>query len=289
MTKGTLYICATPIGNLEDVSYRLKRVLSEVDMIAAEDTRRTLKLLNHLGIKKPLFSCHRYNENERAQKILSILEQGKNVALVSDAGMPCISDPGEAVVRLAVASGCSILAVPGPSAALTALALSCLDTSSFVFTGFLPREGRKRREAIAALSNETRTSILYEAPHRLLETLQDLQQALGDRKISISRELTKLHEETFRGTLSSAIEHFQGGVRGEIAIVLEGIHIQKEKREALPGELEENLKKWLAQGMTKKAAAKKAADVFSISKGEAYMAATKLNRNTGATQGSETI
>jgi 16S rRNA (cytidine1402-2'-O)-methyltransferase len=280
MNKGTLTLCATPIGNLGDVTDRLRKALSEADVIAAEDTRRTLGLLSHLGIKKSIFSCHRHNEDERARQIADMLLQGKNVALVSDAGMPCISDPGEAVVKMALSAGCAVEAIPGPSAALTALALSGLDTTSFTFIGFLPRDGKTRKKALGELAGMQRTAILYEAPHRLGRTLDDLIQTAGERRVSISRELTKVHEETFRGTLSEAAAHFSEGARGEITLVLEGAGPPtRVKAEPKDGELERRLEEWIAQGLTKGEAAKMAAEAFSISRNEAYLASTKLGLN----------
>lgn len=277
--RGTLYLCATPIGNLEDVTLRLIRTLSEADIIAAEDTRRTLQLLNHLNIKKPIISCHEHNEAARSEEIIRLLSEGKSVALVSDAGMPCISDPGEKVVARTIECGFTVTAIPGPSAALTALSLSGLPTDTFIFEGFLPREGKDRKQAISRFKTETRTVILYESPYRLVRTLSHLLEELGERKSAVCRELTKMHEEVFRGTLAEAIEHFSAGeVKGEIAIVLEGAALPEKTIQPDPEELDRLLSELLGQGVKMKEAAKIAAERLGVSRNTAYSTALLLSK-----------
>jgi 16S rRNA (cytidine1402-2'-O)-methyltransferase len=220
---GTLYLVGTPIGNLGDISPRALETLERVDFIAAEDTRVTLKLLNHFGIKKPLICYFEHNRAEMGEKLLSRLLAGENCALVTDAGMPAISDPGEDIVRQCAANGVPVVAVPGPSALVTALSLSGLPTQRFCFEGFLSVSGKSRREHLDSLRGETRTMIFYEAPHKLLRTLEDMLACFGDRDIALCRELTKLHEEVFRTTLRSAVRHYaQEPPRGEVVLVTRG-------------------------------------------------------------------
>lgn len=227
---GELFLVATPIGNLEDISARALRVLNEVDMIAAEDTRQTKKLLAYFKISKPLMSLYKENERYKTEKIITLLAAGRKIALVSDAGMPGISDPGSYLVKEVVEKGFQVVPIPGPSALLLALAASALPTGRFVFEGFLARKGRKRKEELAALAQEPRTIILYEAPHRIRETLQDLQEHLGsDRQITIARELTKVYEEFWRGTISQALTEWkEREIKGEFTLVIQG------KAEVLP-------------------------------------------------------
>ena len=206
MANGTLYICPTPIGNLEDITIRTLNVLNKVDLIAAEDTRHTIKLLNHYEIKKPLTSYHEHNKWEKGKFLLEKLEAGENIALVSDAGMPGISDPGEDLIREAILKKIEVIVLPGSTASITALLLSGFPTGKFVFEGFLPSNKKDRKKELERLKNEERTIILYEAPHRLMDLLKDMCEVLGNRRISISRELTKIHEETFRGTIEEGIE-----------------------------------------------------------------------------------
>ncbi|MEW6541682.1 MAG: 16S rRNA (cytidine(1402)-2'-O)-methyltransferase [Bacillota bacterium] len=218
---GTLYLCGTPIGNLEDVTLRMLRVLGEADLIAAEDTRHTRKLLGRYGIKTPLTSFHAHNRVRKTPELLERLRAGASVALVSDAGMPGISDPGAELVAEAARAGFNVVPVPGPSAVLTALVVSGLRTDRFVFEGFLPRRGRKR--ALEGLRGERRTVVLFEAPTRLHATLEDILEVLGNRMVVVARELTKQHEEVFRGTVIEAREHFTAHPpRGEFTLVLEG-------------------------------------------------------------------
>jgi len=221
---GTLYLCATPIGNLSDMSERFIRTLNEVDLIAAEDTRVTIKLLNHLNIKKQLTSYHEHNKVEKGKQLVSLLLEGKNIALVSDAGTPAISDPGEDLVKLCIENDINVTSIPGCVAAINALILSGLSTKRFSFEGFLSVNKRHRKEHLKSLENDTHTMIFYEAPHKLLYTLSDMVEFFGgNRKIALVRELTKLHEEVIRTTLSGAIEHFScDKPRGEFVIIVEG-------------------------------------------------------------------
>jgi len=262
---GTLYLCPTPIGNLEDITLRVLRVLSEVDLIAAEDTRQTLKLLNHYEIKKSLVSYHEHNKVTMGPKLIEKLKSGKSIALVTDAGTPSISDPGEELVRLCIHEGIKIVPLPGPTAAITALIASGLDASSFVFEGFLPKKSKERREKLERISREERTTILYESPHRLKETLKELKEYIGERKVVVARELTKIHEEFIRGTVEEVLEKLGEEVKGEIVIVIEGAKISPLQKD--PKEL---LDKYLKLGMDKKEAVKKVAEELKVSKREVY-------------------
>ena len=205
---GILYLVATPIGNLEDMTFRAVRTLSEVDLIAAEDTRNSIKLLNHFEIKTPMTSYHEYNKIEKAYKLVEKLQEGKNIALITDAGTPGISDPGEELVRICYENGIEVTSLPGPAACITALTISGLATRRFCFEAFLPTDKKEHQRVLAELQNETRTIVLYEAPHHLLRTLTELYEALGDRKASICRELTKKYETAFRTTLSQAVAYY---------------------------------------------------------------------------------
>jgi 16S rRNA (cytidine1402-2'-O)-methyltransferase len=221
--QGILYLCATPIGNLEDVTLRVIRVLKEADLIAAEDTRRTRKLLTFYDIHTRITSYHEHNEQKKGKYLLDLLLAGKQVALVTDAGMPGISDPGEKLVLLAIEHGVTVVPVPGPNAALAALVVSGLNATRFCFEGFLPAASRSRRERATALKSEERTLLFYEAPHRLQRTLSDLLDCLGDRQVAVARELTKLHEDVWRGRLSKALEYFkEQAPLGEFTLVVEG-------------------------------------------------------------------
>lgn len=221
---GRLYVVGTPIGNLEDMSVRAVRTLGEVDFIAAEDTRVTLKLLNHFEIKKPMVSYHEHNAREKGGEILTRLLAGESCAIVTDAGMPCISDPGEDLVRLCAQNGIDTKVIPGPSAAISALALSGLDTSKFVFEGFLNPQKNTRLERLEELRREKRTIIFYEAPHKLCDTLRAMYQVLGNRRITLARELTKIYEEVIRTTLSQAVELYEEKApKGEFVLVVEGM------------------------------------------------------------------
>ncbi|MEW6192988.1 MAG: 16S rRNA (cytidine(1402)-2'-O)-methyltransferase [Bacillota bacterium] len=269
--KGILYFCPTPIGNLEDITLRVLRTLREVDLVAAEDTRHTRKLLAHYGISKPLLSYYSHNQEQRGKEILARLLQGESVALVSDAGTPGISDPGALLVREAVAQGIQVAALPGPSAILPALVVSGLDTSRYVFEGFLP--AKHRRRALERLARETRTIVFFEAPHRLLATLKDILTVLGDRQVAVARELTKVHEEVFRGLVSEALEYFsEKRPRGEITVVLAGREPAKEVKEPVPGEAEvvSLVQELTAAGMQRRAAIKETARRFGMPSRRVY-------------------
>lgn len=269
-TRGKLYLCATPIGNLEDVSIRLLKTLRRVDMIACEDTRHTLKLLNRYKIRKPLQSYHRHSGRGKENWIIEQLRQGKHIALVSDAGMPGISDPGQELVQKAIAAGLDIEVLPGPSAVIAALAVSGLDTSSFVFAGFLPAQRSQRCALLTRLAEEPRTVVVYEAPHRLLKTLEDMEEVLGsDRELAIVRELTKVYEEVKRGQVGVLRQYFTANApRGEICIVIGTRRYSTPEidMESIAGEVEE----LIARGIEKKEAFKIKAREYNISKSSVY-------------------
>ncbi|MHB1316119.1 MAG: 16S rRNA (cytidine(1402)-2'-O)-methyltransferase [Christensenellales bacterium] len=273
--NGTLYVCATPIGNLEDITLRAIRILREADVIAAEDTRHTVKLLNHLGIKKPMISYHEHNERERTDEILALLAQGKDVALVSDAGLPGISDPGQVVIAAAIENNCNITVLPGANAALCALVLSGLDSARFVFEGFLPVAAKERKERLQALKSESRTVVFYEAPHRIGKTLRELADCFGDRQGAIVREISKIHEETLRMTLEKLAElYVEKEAKGEFVLVVEGAGENKEP----PTDMEDArnvVKGFLACGMSKKDAVKETARILHISRNELYNAVAR--------------
>lgn len=272
---GTLYLCATPIGNLEDITLRVIRTLKEVDLIAAEDTRNTIKLLNHFEIKTPMTSYHEYNKIEKAAFLIKKIEEGTNIALVTDAGTPGISDPGEEIVRQAHAAGICVTSLPGACACITALTLSGLPTRRFSFEAFLPHDKKERLAVLNSLKTETRTIILYEAPHHLKATLNELYDALGERNITLCRELTKLHETIEPFTLSSAIDYYrQKEPKGEYVLVIEGI-AQKEldAREFAKWEnlsISEHLNIYLEKGLNKKEAMKEVAKDRGVPKREIY-------------------
>ena len=268
--SGTLYLVGTPIGNLGDISPRAAKTLAEVDFIAAEDTRVTLRLLNHLGIKKPLISYNEYNKTQRGEQILARLLGGEDCALCSDAGMPCVSDPGVEIIRLLAQNGVTALAVPGPTAAMSALALSGLCAGRFVFEGFLSVKKGSREKHLSSLKNEERTLIFYEAPHKLTATILDLRRVLGNRRVAVCRELTKLHEEVLHTTLEDAAAHYtENAPRGEFVLVIEGAPSPPPK--ALP--LEESLalvRELCVQGLSLSDAAREAAKRTGRQKGELY-------------------
>lgn len=274
---GTLYLCGTPIGNLEDMTFRAVRVLQEADLIAAEDTRNSIRLLNHFNIHVPMTSYHEYNKYEKGQVLVNRLLEGKNVVLITDAGMPGISDPGEELVRMCRDAGITVTAVPGACACVTALALSGRPTRRFAFEGFLPADKKERRKTLCGLPDETRTMILYEAPHRLKKTLSELLEALGDRRLSICRELTKRYEDIWEGTLSEACTYYDSQEpRGEYVLVLEGrsgremeIERQQDFRK-MP--VEAHVKLYEDQGMDRKTAMKQAAKDRGMTKREVYQA-----------------
>jgi 16S rRNA (cytidine1402-2'-O)-methyltransferase len=267
---GKLYLVATPIGNLGDISKRAAETLRSVDFIAAEDTRVTIKLLNHLNLRKPLISYYKYNQREQAELILPRLLAGESGALVTDAGMPAISDPGEDLVRLCVEKGIEAVPIPGPCALVTALAVSGLPTQRFCFEGFLAVSGKTRREHLAALRDERRTIVLYEAPHKLLKTLADLLEALGDREVSVCRELTKLHEEMIRTPLTGALRHFtENAPRGEFVLVIRGAEGPERKEASLPDALA-LVEKYRAEGRPLREAARLDAADTGYGKNELY-------------------
>lgn len=274
-STGKLYLVPTPIGNLKDITLRALEVLRSVDVIAAEDTRQTLKLLNHYEIKKALVSYHKFNENSKGEDIVSMLIEGKQVAVVSDAGTPGISDPGSVIVTKCIEKGIAFEVLPGATAVTTALVYSGLDTTKFMFKGFIPRENKEKNPFIEEIKGSKETLIFYEAPHRLRETLGFLMEKLGDRPMAICRELTKLHEEILRLNISEAIEHYQRvEPRGEYVLVVQGKsqeEIVKEKRAAWENlSIEEHIKKYIAEGMDKKDAIKKVAKDRELSKSEVY-------------------
>lgn len=273
--QGMLYLCATPIGNLEDMTLRVLRTLKEVDLIAAEDTRNTIKLLNHFEIKTPMTSYHEYNKIEKAYELIDQMKEGKRVALVTDAGTPGISDPGEELVRLCYQQGIQVTSLPGASACITALTLSGLSTRRFCFEAFLPADKKERQEILEELKGETRTVILYEAPHHLRKTLRELYEKLGNRRITLCRELTKRYETVCSTDLEEALEYYEKEApRGEYVLILEG-RSRQEKREEVRREWErmtvqEHMEYYLSQGMEKKEAMKKVAKDRGVGKREIY-------------------
>lgn len=269
--SGILYVTGTPIGNLGDFSPRAVQTLESVDFIAAEDTRVTLKLLNHFGIKKPMVSYFEHNKRERGEIICARIEKGENCAIVTDAGMPCISDPGEDLIKLCEERGIKTVVIPGPSAVISALAVSGLETGRFTFEGFLSVNKKSRNEHLQSLKNEHRTMIFYEAPHKLPATLKDLYSAFGDRKLSIVRELTKIHEEVIRTTTQFAAENYADGcLKGEFVLVLEGAKIQKNEEELTLEYAVEMAKKLIKNGEKPTDAAKHAASMTGFKKNEIY-------------------
>lgn len=269
--SGILYVTGTPIGNLSDLSPRAAQTLAEADFIAAEDTRVTLKLLNHLGLKKPMVSYFEHNKRERGEMICARIERGESCAIVTDAGMPCISDPGEDLIRLCAERGIKTVVVPGPSAVIAALAVSGLSTGRFTFEGFLSVNKKSRSEHLQSLISEKRTMIFYEAPHKLPATLRDLYATFGDRKLSIVREITKVHEEVIRTTTSQAAEQLaDGSVRGEIVLVLEGA-TEEEPAESYTLDQAVALARELTEkGLRATEAAKQAAAMTGYKKNEIY-------------------
>ena len=267
--SGKLYVVGTPIGNLEDMSVRAVKTLQEVDFIAAEDTRVTLKLLNHFEIKKPMVSYHEHNAREKGGEIITRLLSGQTCAIVTDAGMPCISDPGEDLVRLCAENGIDTIVIPGPSAAISALALSGLSTSKFVFEGFLNPQKNARLERLEELKREKRTIIFYEAPHKLCDTLSAMYQVLGDRKITLARELTKIYEEVIRTTLSQAVALFEEKMpKGEFVLVVEGM-VEEEQSLTFEQALE-LIQALVDKGEPLSKAAKDVARQTGFKKGELY-------------------
>lgn len=267
--SGTLYLVATPIGNLDDITFRAIKTLKEVDLILAEDTRKTIKLLNHYDIQKPMISFYRHNEGVKSDYVLEELLNGKNIALVSDAGTPAISDPGEDLVKILIKNNITIVPIPGAVACIQGLICSGFDVSKFVFEGFLSINKRCRKERLEELKKEERTMVFYEAPHKLKRTLQDFKESFGgERKIVLAREITKIHEEMIRLTIDEAVKYYEENeVKGEFVIVLEG----KEKEETEVTEtIEELMEMYLEEGYDKKDAMKQVAKKKGISKSEVY-------------------
>jgi len=272
---GTLYLVATPIGNLEDITLRALRILKEADIIAAEDTRQTLKLLNHFGIKNTLVSYYEHNKAEKGNYLIGQLLEGRNVVLVSDAGTPGISDPGEDLVRLAADNGIPVTLIPGPSAVIAGVVLSGLPSGRFAFEGFLPVNRRARRERLESVSRDTRTLVFYEAPHKLIHTLKDLRDVFGNRRVAIARELTKRFEEVWRTTLDEAVARYEKETpKGEFVLILEGADergLQEEEKKSWEDiSIEEHVRMYTDSGLDKKEAMKRVAEDRGISKREVY-------------------
>ncbi len=272
---GTLYLCATPIGNLEDITFRVIRTLKEVDIIAAEDTRNSIKLLNHFEIDTPMTSYHEFNKYDKADYLVGEMLAGKNVAVITDAGTPGISDPGEELVKKAAAAGITVTSLPGPAACVTALTISALPTRRFAFEAFLPSDKKERADVLEDLKSETRTIVMYEAPHRLLKTLSELKETLGNRKISVCRELTKKHEEALWTDLEGAIAHFTSNEpKGEFVLVIEGKSFEsfkEEKQESFKEmSIEDHMELYLSQGLSKKEAMKQVANDRGMAKRDVY-------------------
>lgn len=272
---GKLYLCATPIGNLEDITYRVVRILSEVDLIAAEDTRNSIKLLNHFEIKTPMTSYHEHNKMAKGGILIQKLLEGVNIALITDAGTPGISDPGEELVKMCYEAGIEVTSLPGATAVITALALSGLPTRRFAFEAFLPSDKKERKIILEELKTETRTIVLYEAPHRLLKTLNELYDSLGDKQISVCRELTKRYETVVRLQLSQMVDYYtEHPIKGECVIVIEGrsheeMSLEKQQK-WLSISVEEHMLKYLERGLDKKEAMKMVAMDRGVSKREIY-------------------
>lgn len=272
---GKLYLCATPIGNLEDITFRVIRTLKEVDLIAAEDTRNSIKLLNHFEISTPMTSYHEYNKIEKGKKLIEKLQSGMNIALITDAGTPGISDPGEELVKMCYEAGIEVTSLPGAAACITALTLSGLSTRRFTFEAFLPSDKKEKQAVIHELLNETRTIILYEAPHRLVRTLQELYENLGNRRITVCRELTKKHETAFSTTLAEAVLYYEANEpKGECVLVIEGKSREDIKKEEVAKWEEmsilEHMEYYLSRGIDKKEAMKTVAKDRGISKRDVY-------------------
>lgn len=274
--QGILYLCATPIGNLEDITFRVLRTLKEVDLIAAEDTRNSMKLCNHFDIKTPLTSYHEFNKYDKAKVLVDKLRAGADIAVITDAGTPGISDPGEELVKQCHEAGITVTSLPGPAACVTALTMSGLPTRRFCFEAFLPSDKQERRDVISELENETRTMIIYEAPHRLKKTLAELTEVFGaDRRLSVCKELTKRHENVFLTTFGEVVEFYENNEpRGEYVLVIEGKSrddIKKEQQAQWESmSIVEHVDKYIADGMDKKEAMKAAAKDRGISKREVY-------------------
>jgi 16S rRNA (cytidine1402-2'-O)-methyltransferase len=277
LKSGILYIVGTPIGNLEDMTFRAVRILQAVDVIAAEDTRHTGKLLHHFQITTPQTSYHEHNQQRRIPELIEQLHQGKAIALVTDAGMPGISDPGYELVKACIEAGITVVPIPGPSAAITGLSAAGLPTDKFVFEGFLPAKGQERKQRLEAIASLTQTLILYEAPHRLRQTLQDLAAALGDnRQIVLARELTKLHEEFWRGSIGDAIAHYTSREpQGEFTLLIAGVSL--EKPQLSEATLKTELQNLLDQGLSRSEASRQLAQLTSLSRRHIYQLALEID------------
>ncbi len=278
--SGVLYLCATPIGNLEDITLRVIRILSEADYIAAEDTRRTLGLLNHLGIKKPLISFHEHSKQKRYDEIIDILKQSNDVALVSDAGMPCICDPGSQLVRMARAEGINVTVLPGANAALSAFCLSGIDSSGFVFLGFWPRENKEKKKILADITTSDRPLIMYVSPHKIKSALKEIHEAAGNRGITIARELTKIHEEVIYTDILHAVNMYTSenppkDPRGEFVIVIEANYAES-KQIKEEKEITDSISELLSIGLTKNKAVAATALLLHIPKNKVYSASLKI-------------
>lgn len=272
---GKLYLCATPIGNLEDITYRVVRTLNEVDLIGAEDTRNSIKLLNHFDIKTPMTSYHEFNKYDKAKQLVEMMKEGKNIAIITDAGTPGISDPGEEVVRQCFEAGIQVTSLPGPAACITALTMSGQKTRRFCFEAFLPKDKKEKVAVLEELKNETRTIIIYEAPHRLVRTLKELRETLGNRQLTLCRELTKKYEESDKTTIDQAIEKYnEKEPRGEYVLVIEGKsqeEIQEENKQKWESmTIEEHMEYYISQGNDKKSAMKLVAKDRGVSKRDIY-------------------
>lgn len=272
---GTLYLCATPIGNLEDMTFRVIRTLKEVDLIAAEDTRNSIKLLNHFEIQTPMTSYHEYNKYEKGRKLVEKLLEGQNIALITDAGTPGISDPGEELVKMCYESGIPVTSLPGAAACITALTISGLSTRRFAFEAFLPSDKKEREQILKEMETETRTMIVYEAPHRLVKTLKLFLERLGNRKITVCRELTKRHETALAVTLEEAVAHYEANPpKGECVLVIEGKSREdareEERKQWEEMTIEDHMEVYTKQGMDKKSAMKAVAKDRGVSKRDIY-------------------
>lgn len=278
---GTLYLCATPIGNLEDITYRVLRTLKEVDLIAAEDTRNSIRLLNHFEIKTPMTSYHEYNKIEKAYQLVAKMREGKNIALITDAGTPGISDPGEDIVRICYEEGIPVTSLPGAAACITALTMSGLPTRRFAFEAFLPKDKKEHQAVLEELKTETRTIIIYEAPHHLVRTLQELSDTLGgDRRLTICRELTKRHEEKMQTTFADSMAYYEvNEPRGEYVLIIAGRSREEMKKEEQAGwealSLEEHMAHYESRGIDRKEAMKRVAKDRGVSKRDIYQALLK--------------
>lgn len=278
---GTLYLCATPIGNLEDITYRVLRTLKEVDLIAAEDTRNSIRLLNHFEIKTPMTSYHEYSKIEKAYQLVAKMREGKNIALITDAGTPGISDPGEDIVRICYEEGIPVTSLPGAAACITALTMSGLPTRRFAFEAFLPKDKKEHQAVLEELKTETRTIIIYEAPHHLVRTLQELSDTLGgERRLTICRELTKRHEEKLQMTLADSLSYYEvNEPRGEYVLIIAGRSREEMKKEEQAGwealSLEEHMAHYESQGIDRKEAMKRVAKDRGVSKRDIYQALLK--------------